>query len=120
MDELKYKSTVTDLGEMVSEFLEENFVIVFNNNAPSAMAEVSVLHTIEQMSGIIEIGDQVKIGGNLFQVTALGEEANKTFSELGHCTFKFTGNDQVQLPGEIELKGNGTPKIDVGDVIEIS
>jgi PTS system glucitol/sorbitol-specific IIA component len=119
VNKLKYKSIVTALGEMVSDFLEENFVIIFNDNAPSAMAEVSVLHTIEQINGFIEIGDQVKIGGDLFQVTAVGEEANKTFYELGHCTIKFTGNDQVQLPGEIELKGNGTPKIEIGDVIEI-
>lgn len=117
---MKYKSTVTFLGEMVADFLKEDFVIIFNNNAPSGMAEISVLHTIEEMNGLIEIGDQIILGENKFFVTAVGEEANKTFSELGHCTLKFTGNDQVELPGQVELKGNGTPEIKIGDVIEIS
>jgi len=117
---LKYKSTVTFLGEMVSDFLAEDFVIIFNDNAPSAMAEISVLHTIEEMNGLIEIGDQIRIGENIFFATAVGSDANRTFSELGHCTLKFTGNTEVQLEGQVELKGNGTPKIEIGDVIEIS
>ena len=117
---MKYKSKVTALGEMVAEFLADNLVIIFNDNAPSQMAECSVLHTIEKMNGIIEIGDQITIGKNVFSVTAVGEEANKTFLELGHCTLRFTGNDCVQLGGEVELKGNGTPEIEIGDVITIS
>lgn len=117
---MKYKSTVTALGEMVNEFLDEDFVIIFNDNAPSAMAEVSVLHTIEEMTGTIEIGDQITIGKNIFYVTAVGEEANKTFLELGHCTLRFTGKDRVQLEGEVELKGSGTPQIEIGNLIKIS
>lgn len=117
---MKYKSKVMALGEMVAEFLKEDFVIIFNDNAPSAMAEISVLHTIEKMNGVILAGDQVTIGEENFLVTAVGDEANKTFSELGHCTLRFTGNDKVQLPGEVELKGKRTPQIKIGDVIEIS
>lgn len=116
---MKYKSTVTALGEMVPSFLAENFVIIFNDNAPSAMAEISVLHTIEEMNDTIKVNDQFIIGDNKYTVTAVGDEANITFSQLGHCTLKFDGKDTVELPGQIELKGGKAPDIKVGDTIMI-
>lgn len=49
-DEMDYKSTVTTIGPLVEEMAEEgNFIIVFNENAPESLAEMSVLHTICDM-----------------------------------------------------------------------
>ena len=65
------------------------------------------------------MGDVVAIGDVSYIVTAVGEEANKTFSTMGHCTFKFTGKPEVELPGHIELSGEGLPEIKIGDMLEI-
>ena len=50
-------------------------------------------------------------------MTAVGTEALMTLKELGHCTFKFTGRSEEEVPGQIELLGDHKPEIEVGDHI---
>lgn len=116
---MKYSTTITKIGDMALDFLSADFIIIFNDNAPAELAEISVLHTIEAVEQDIKIGDTIIIGGKKYSVTAVGEEANKTFRTMGHCTLKFTGMPEAELPGHIELKGEGNPEIRIGDVIEI-
>lgn len=40
-----------------------------------------------------------------------------TLKELGHCTFKFTGKSEAEVPGQIELAGENHPVIEIGDYI---
>ncbi len=116
---MKYKSTITGLGELALEFIADSILIIFNENAPTELAEISILHTIEELSENIEIGDTVLFSNQEYRVTAVGEEANKTFRQMGHCTFKFTGKESVELPGQIELQGATIPKVKVGDLLII-
>lgn len=114
-----YKSIVTEIGPMVQDFLGEKMIIVFNDNAPAALREMAVLHSIEEMEKDIAVDDIITIAGKEYLVTAVGSEANETFKTMGHCTFCFNGNDTVKIPGHIELKGDGMPEITVGSTIEI-
>ena len=116
---MDYKSQITGMGPMALDFLGENMIIVFNDNAPSELAELSILHKECKVDQDIKVGDVVAIGNGSFLVTAVGEEANKTFQTMGHCTFKFTGKPEVELPGHIELSGEGLPEIKIGDMLEI-
>ncbi len=116
---MDYKSQITGIGPMALDFLAENMVIVFNDNAPSELAELSILHKECQVDQDIKAGDVVVIGNGSYVVTAVGEEANKTFQTMGHCTLKFTGKQEVELPGHIELLGEGIPEIKIGDMLEI-
>lgn len=116
---MTYKSVITGIGEMALDFLNDNIIIIFNDNAPPELAEISVLHSIEPVHQDIKAGDILLIGGNEYRVTAVGEEANKTFRSMGHCTFKFTGKTEVELPGQIEVLGEILSDIRVGDTIEI-
>ncbi|EQG10819.1 PTS glucitol/sorbitol transporter subunit IIA, partial [Clostridioides difficile] len=43
----------------------------------------------------------------------------KTLREIGHCTIKFDGKCEVNLPGEIHVE-IGNPDITIGDLITIS
>ena len=36
-----YKSTVTEIGPMVQDFIGEKMIIVFNDNAPAALREMA-------------------------------------------------------------------------------
>ena len=83
------------------------------------LAEISVLHTFGDLKGPVEKGDIVTIGEYKYQVTCVGEEANKTLEELGHCTLKFDGADEPELPGTICLGGRGIPEAKIGDAITI-
>lgn len=117
---MDYKSTVTTIGPLVEEMVAEgNFIIVFNENAPESLAEMSILHTICEMDQEIKPGDVVIFGNNQYIVTAVGEEANHTLKAMGHCSFKFTGRENVELPGQIELSGGDIPEIKPGDQFEI-
>lgn len=118
---MKYRSKITSIGELAFELLEENdSFIIFNNNAPKELAEISFLHTISKFQEEIAVGDSILLGDKMYTITAIGEEAVHTLKELGHCTFRFSGKDHVDLPGQIELEGSGRPNMRIGDIIAIN
>ena len=43
-----YKATITEIGPMVQDFIGENMIIIFDNNAPDALRDMAVLHSIEE------------------------------------------------------------------------
>ncbi len=116
---MDYKATITGIGPMALDFLSESMLIVFNENAPAELAEIAVLHKECLVEKDIKVGDVVAFGDSSYVVTAVGEEANHTFKKMGHCTFKFTGKDAVELPGHIELSGESLPDIKIGDMLEV-
>lgn len=120
---MKYCSTITGLGNDCMVFLEsdEDFVIIFNNNAPPELAEISVLHSIEELKEDPKVGDKVTFCDKDFTISAIGDEAIHTLRELGHCTLSFSGEDTPERPGYLVLAGNKiTPEdIKVGGTIKI-
>lgn len=116
---MDFTTEITQIGEMVEEFLTEKLLIVFDENAPPGLAEISILHTIREFNKEVKVGDTVRFGESYYEVTAVGHEANKTLESMGHCSFSFTGEDQVKLPGQIELKGQGIPIVKIGDPFQI-
>ena len=120
---MKYQVKITDLGSDALAFLENetNFIIIFNQDAPSELAEISVLHTKCAVNGEIQAGDTLKIGTKEFKITKVGEEAAYTLRNLGHCTLDFSGDESAFRPGCIMLeKREITPKdLTIGTTIEI-
>ncbi len=116
---MDFTTEVTQIGEMVEEFLKEKLLIVFDENAPPELAEIAILHTKKEFTKEVKAGDMVRFGDLIYEVTAVGHEANKTLESMGHCSFSFTGEDQVKLPGQIELKGSGIPSVNIGDLFQI-
>ena len=103
---MKYNSEITGWGSEAKAFLKElNYILLFNDNAPSELAEISILHSVADLNGDICVGDTFIIGNKAFEVTAVGDEAQHTFKELGHATINFAGRDVPDLPGHIMLKG---------------
>jgi PTS system glucitol/sorbitol-specific IIA component len=115
----EYKATVTKLGDSYNDMFEEGIVVVFNENAPAELAELSALHTPAKLPGDVKPGDEVVLGAKLYTVTAVGSEANYTLGKMGHCTFVFTGADDAELDGHIVLKGEGMPDLKPGSPFEI-
>lgn len=116
---MKFEVDVVKIGDIVEELLLEDILIIFKSEVPDELAEISVLHTMDELREDVEPGDTIRIGSNEYRVTAVGSEANRTLRELGHCTFKFSGSSDPDLPGIINLDGR-TPDIKVGDIISIS
>lgn len=104
---MKYYAEITGWGDEAKAFLKElNYIILFNDNAPSELAEISILHSINELKADIKQGDTFIIADKVFEVSAVGDEAQKTFKELGHATINFAGRDIPDLPGHIMLKGD--------------
>lgn len=121
---MKYQSTITGLGPDALAFLADedmNFIIIFNEDAPPELAELSVLHTKAELKEMPAAGDTMKICGKEFKISAVGSEAPHTLKELGHCTLSFKGGTEAERPGCIMLEGNALLPEDLkaGGTIEI-
>ena len=88
-------------------------IIIFDDNAPEGLAEVCLLHEHVPLLRPVRVGDRVTIDEQEYRVTAVGDVANQTLSELGHVTLIFDGAQQAQKPGCIHL-GAAPPRYAVG------
>ena len=106
---MKYNVTVTGLGPMALEFLspemEMPFIILFNDDAPAELGELAVMHTAGELLDTPVAGDNMRIGGKVYTITAVGDEAVHTLETLGHCTLAFKGDPEPYRPGCIMLDG---------------
>ena len=73
----KYEATVTTIGPMVKELLQQGILILFDNTAPLELQEISVLHTGGILVKDLENEDEVVLGNTIYTITAIGEVANK-------------------------------------------
>ena len=114
---MKYQATITGLGSCALDFLDEccNFIIIFNEDAPSELADISVLHTKSELKEDPKKGDTVRICGVEYTISDVGWEALNTLKELGHCTLSFKGLGIIELIGE-PIKAE---QLVVGGTIEI-
>lgn len=121
---MKYCSEITGWGVDALEFLSDsdnNFLIIFDENAPEELAEICILHTKSELIQDPEIGDTLIFCNKSFEITAVGDEALHTLRTLGHCTLSFKGGNEPERPGCIMLSGDKITNEDIkkGGKIEI-
>jgi PTS system glucitol/sorbitol-specific IIA component len=97
-----YKTVISSIGEEVQALLEGGVLILYADGAPPELAEVSVLHRVEQASrDVPRTGSVLRIGEDTAIVTAVGPTAWNKVSELGHVVINFNGSRTADRPGEI-------------------
>ena len=99
--------------------MREKMLILFGDNAPAELKEMSICHPAKPMLQDVKVGDEFILGNQTYRVTAVGDEANETLKTMGHCTLSFYGKDEVQLPGHIELQGEAMPDPEIGMIFKI-
>ncbi|WP_342750492.1 PTS glucitol/sorbitol transporter subunit IIA [Alteribacillus bidgolensis] len=114
-----YKTTVTELGPMVTEFLNEKIIILFKGDAPEELAEYCVLHEVNQLDEEIKENDVFMINEEEYVITGVGSAVNKNLEQLGHITLKFDGSTEPELPGTLSLEEKEIPEIKLGDNLQI-
>ena len=107
-----YENTIKDKGECAEEFLENNMFVLFGDSAPDEIKDFCFWVDVVPINGTISVGQTVKI-------TAVGSEAPTTLAGLGHCTFNFSGQSEVDLLGTIYVENKPLPELKVGTVIQI-
>lgn len=112
-----FEVTATKIGELVAEFAEQKLLILFDENAPEELHDITVLHTDRKNTGEITSDDVLLIDGQSFQITFVGDTANNTIQELGHVTIKFDGASG-DLPGTICVEEKPVPNVQAGSKIQ--
>ena len=110
---VKYEVTVTAIGKLARKFLESNnSVILLDEGAHPNLAEMVIEHTPSELTGDLVAGDTLTIGKQKYKIVRVGENANDTIRESGHCTLLF--NAKGSMPGQIELEATAIPSFTQG------
>lgn len=115
----KYKATVTEIGPLVSEFIQAGILVFFGDDAPPELREFSIIHNGKTLAADVAPGDVVIIDNEQYQVLAVGEVANKNLSNLGHLIMKFNGQTTPQLPGDVCVEEKPVHQVKIGSIFEI-
>ncbi|PRD42744.1 PTS cellobiose transporter subunit IIB [Phyllobacterium phragmitis] len=97
------KTRITAIGPEVADLAEGGVVILFADGAPPELAEVSILHVVEDgPSDIVpSVGTPIRIGDLSAEITAIGDYAWQKVHDIGHVVINFNGAAQAERPGEI-------------------
>ncbi|MBR6343351.1 MAG: PTS glucitol/sorbitol transporter subunit IIA [Selenomonadaceae bacterium] len=115
--EMKYEVSITAVGNLARTFLENNnSIIILDEGVRPNLADMVVEHTVSDLQADIAVGDKLKIGNTDFKVISVGDVANDTIREEGHCTIVV--NAEGSMPGQIIVKGPVPPRLHVGDQIQ--
>ena len=115
-----YSTTVKELGPMASDFLGEKMIIVFGDMAPAELAEFCVVHTGNELTDTIEVGDILKINDAEYKIVEVGCEVQKNLGNLGHICLRFNNNaDGESLEGSLYLEDKDVALPQVGSEIAI-
>lgn len=118
-----YKTTVTAVGELVSDFREQGILVFFGDGAPAELHEFSILHKVEISQRAPEVGDVIRINSESFseefKVLAVGSVASDNLLNLGHLDLKANGLNEAELPGDVNVEARPLPIIKVGDKLEV-
>jgi len=114
----KLNATIRELGSEWEMMKSENMVILFNENSPQELRDISVVHDGEA-SEEVEAGDVMELGDKSYDILFVGGKANETLRELGHATFQFNGERDSDLPGTICLEKKEIPNLVIGQKVVI-
>lgn len=115
-----YSTTIKEIGELVPAFAEEQLVILFGPTATSELRAIGVIHeATKPEESVLKVGRKLVIGSQQYEITKVGEIANKNFDTLGHVSIYFKEHEAEVLPGAIVVSPAIFPELLIGDSIEI-
>jgi len=119
MSEVVYESTVTAVGELVSDFREQGLLVWFGEGAPAELHEFSILHKVAHQKRAPQAGDMIKINDDEFTVLAVGSVSSDNLLNLGHLDLKANGLTEAELPGDVNVEERELPMVKVGDILKV-
>lgn len=116
---IKYESRIHKIGKYLDMCREENMLITFGDIPDESLADYCVIIDVPENDKDIQVGNQLVIGNQEYLITAVGNVANETFTQLGHITIRFDGAKEPLLEGTIHVAGEFPGQIHTGDFIKI-
>ncbi|HLT57501.1 MAG: PTS glucitol/sorbitol transporter subunit IIA [Limnochordales bacterium] len=117
--QVRWCGVVTQVGEEVPAFAQAGMLVLFGENAPPELAAISLVHRTEVWNGPCAVGDILRLDGQPFRITAVGELANDHLRELGHVVIRFNGQHQPELQGDVCVEARPIPSLAPGAVLTI-
>lgn len=114
------RSRVTEVGQEAPALIAGGFLILFGPQAPPELRAVSVIHRVELLAGELAAGQELRVGGTSYRITAVGPLANRNLQALGHLVVKFNGRDEPELPGDVCVEAGPAPAPVPGTLIEVT
>lgn len=114
-----YSTVVKEIGPHAQEFLEEDMLVTFGDNAPSELRPYCFLIDMTELTGAVETGDRVILDGTAYTVTAVGDHAVKNLVDLGHVTLNFKGETEAGMAGTLYLEKKAPVVLTVGSTLMI-
>ncbi len=98
-----FNTIITAVSDEARELVSEGVLILFAEGAPPELAEVSVLHRVQQEPSAAPPADgaTLSVAGIPSRITAIGEYAWQKVGEMGHVVINYNGADAAPRPGEI-------------------
>ena len=96
-----------------------DFIIIFGDSAPAELRDYCYSVDVNPINWEIKAGQTLKIDENEYKITCVGEEAPVTLAGLGHCTIRFNGMTEAELPGTLYVEEKPVPEIKIGTTIQI-
>ncbi|MEY3636094.1 MAG: hypothetical protein RL147_523 [Actinomycetota bacterium] len=115
MSQIVYSTTVTAVGELVSDFADQGVLVFFGEDAPSELHEFSIIHKPDVMDRAPQVGDTITLQDNVYNVLAVGSVASDNLLNLGHLDLKANGLTEPEMPGDVNVEAVSLPKVNVGD-----
>lgn len=114
-----YENKIKALGDLAETFTDEGMIIFFGDNAPDTLADYCYSININPVKETIKPGQIFMMDGVAFNITNVGELAEKNLVNLGHITVAFNGSTEPTLPGTICVEQKEIPKFKIGSEISI-
>mgnify|MGYP000576553941 FL=1 len=119
MSEIVYSTTVTAVGELVPDFAEQGVLVFFGENAPAELHEFSIIHTPDVQTRAPQVGDQITLVDNTYNVLAVGSVASDNLLNLGHLDLKANGLTEPEMPGDVNVEAVSLPVVKIGDRLTV-
>ena len=115
------KSVVREIGPLALSFQEEKVLIFFGSNVPRELREFSIIHDVEAFNrDDFQVGAQLIIGGNSYEIMAVGFEAADNMEKLGHFVVYFSEVPDEILPGAVYAAPHTFPVVRNGEELLIT
>jgi PTS system glucitol/sorbitol-specific IIA component len=115
-----YESKVTAVGDQVQAFLGHGMLILFADDSPAELHDMSVRHTATIAEEGPQPGDTIELGDHSMELLAVGPVVGDNLLNLGHIDIKANGQTTAKLPGDANVAKQDLPHPRPGDVFRIT
>ena len=114
-----YATEVVAVGGTAAELARGGVVILFGEQAPVELHDISVLHRPSTALAGPAPGDRVVLGSTVLPVLAVGDVVADNLLALGHLDLKADGRSTPAMPGDVCVPAGALPEVKVGQTIRL-